>query len=287
MNPVLKWAKAKWRIADWVVGHLPEHSSYCEPFFGSGAVYFNKAPCSIEIINDLDGEVTNLFKMIQENPMELARLCALTPWAQDEYLENVRNLQTPLSKDSSLEQRLEHSRNFVSASWQMFGRKNIKQKNGWRFRYLSSQSPVTTWNKVPERIIEAAERLMHTQISCDPASSVIAGCNDREVLIYCDPPYLAETRSHGNLYTCEMKKPDEHLALLEQLDSHRGMLVLSGYSSELYDSRLKHWTRFETTARSQSNRHATEVLWLNPLAAKRLGKPTQAQMFELEKEQVA
>jgi DNA adenine methylase len=280
MKPVLKYAGAKWRIADWIIGHLPAHSAYCEPFFGSGAIYFNKPVANIEIINDLDGEVVNLFRVLRESPLELAQLIALTPWAQSEYNSNFESLQCNLEA-SSLEQRLERARNFLSASWQMFGRKHIKAKNGWRFRYLSSQSPLATWNKLPDRILWAAERLMHTQISNDPAHAVIAGCNDSSVLIYCDPPYLGSTRTHGKMYTHEMKSETAHLALLEQLDAHQGMVAISGYPSALYASRLRHWTAFETVARSQSNRRAIEVLWLNPLAAKNLGKPTQAQMFEV------
>ncbi len=45
---------------------IPPHHSYVEPFFGSGAVLFNKPPSDIETINDLDSNVTNLFLCIQE-----------------------------------------------------------------------------------------------------------------------------------------------------------------------------------------------------------------------------
>ncbi len=44
MNPVLKYPGAKWRLADWIISHFPPHKVYCEPFFGSGAVFFNSIP---------------------------------------------------------------------------------------------------------------------------------------------------------------------------------------------------------------------------------------------------
>lgn len=279
--PTLKYAGAKWRIAEWLCGHLPEHSSYVKPFFGSGAIYFNKPVASIEIINDLDQNVYNYFWCLREFPHELAQLCALTPWSQTEYEQSVLELQTPLNFTASdTRQRLAQARTFVTASWQMFGRKNVIARNGWRFRYLSSQSPLATWNKLPDRILHAASRLMHTQICCDPAADVIAGVNDKEVLVYADPPYLGSTRTYGKIYEIEMKSAQQHADLLEQLDAHIGMVVLSGYHSNLYNERLRFWTRFETEVRVQSNAHRTEVIWLNPLAAKRLGKPTQAQFFE-------
>ncbi len=74
MNTILKYPGSKWRIADWIIEHFPAHKVYCEPFFGSGAVFFNKPPLYIETINDIDGDVVNLFRICREYPDELAQL---------------------------------------------------------------------------------------------------------------------------------------------------------------------------------------------------------------------
>lgn len=42
MKAILKYPGAKWKVADWILGYIPEHKVYCEPFFGSGAVFFKK-----------------------------------------------------------------------------------------------------------------------------------------------------------------------------------------------------------------------------------------------------
>ncbi len=73
IRPVLKYPGSKWRLAEWIVSLMPPHKSYLEPFFGSGAVFFNKPPSRIETINDLDGEIVNLFRVIRERPEELER----------------------------------------------------------------------------------------------------------------------------------------------------------------------------------------------------------------------
>lgn len=75
MKPVLKYPGSKWRIAGEIVARIPEHHTYLEPFFGSGAVFFSKEPSRIEMINDLDNNVPNLFRCIRDDPDRLARNC--------------------------------------------------------------------------------------------------------------------------------------------------------------------------------------------------------------------
>lgn len=56
MNKVLSYPGSKWNIAAKLIELIPSHHSYVEPYFGSGAVLFNKPPSDIETVNDLDGE---------------------------------------------------------------------------------------------------------------------------------------------------------------------------------------------------------------------------------------
>ena len=81
MKSVLKYPGAKNRLANWICSFIPDHEVYCEPFFGSGAVFFNKPKAKIETVNDLDGNVINYFRVIREHPAELARLLSLTPFS--------------------------------------------------------------------------------------------------------------------------------------------------------------------------------------------------------------
>lgn len=80
-------------------------------------------------------------------------------------------------------------------------------------------------------------------------------------LIYCDPPYLAETRSSHNRYRFEYTKRD-HIELLELLKSLPCQIILSGYRSSLYDERLDGWNTIELQAMSRGGPR-TEKLWFN------------------------
>ena len=68
MNAVIKYPGYKWSLANWIISHFPPHHSYLEPFFGSGAVLFTKPRSNIETVNDLDGDIVNLFYWIREEP---------------------------------------------------------------------------------------------------------------------------------------------------------------------------------------------------------------------------
>lgn len=96
MKPILKYPGSKWRIAQEIVNLFPQHRSYVEPFFGSGAVLFNKELSSIETINDIDNDIVNLFQIIRDEPEKLQKLLCGTPYARSVYDEVF--VRTPTNK---------------------------------------------------------------------------------------------------------------------------------------------------------------------------------------------
>lgn len=99
------------------------------------------------------------------------------------------------------------------------------------------------------------------QIDNRPALELIPRFNFKNVLIYCDPPYMLETR-HGKQYRCEMDDKD-HEALLDVLLKHKGYVLISGYDTELYNSMLAGWNKYETVSYSQVCSKKQEVIWMN------------------------
>jgi DNA adenine methylase len=251
--PVLRYPGAKWRIADWIISYLPPHTHYLEPYFGSGAVFFNKPSSKVETINDIDDQVVNLFRVLREQPDELARLIEFTPWSRQEYYESY----TPA--DNSLES----ARRYLVRCCQSHG-SMLSGKTGWKndVSGLPGSATATVWRLVPKRILVMASRLKRAQIENLPALEVIERHKSPAVLIYADPPYIIKTRS-GELYAHEMTDAD-HEELLEVLDKHPGPVLLSGYANPMYDERLKHWDRVTKKAMAEKGKERTEVLWINP-----------------------
>jgi DNA adenine methylase len=117
------------------------------------------------------------------------------------------------------------------------------------------------WSRVPDELATLAERLQHAEIENRPALQVIKRFSTADTLIYADPPYLPETRTQ-KMYDEEMTL-EEHVELLDALLSHKGSVVLSGYSNELYDRMLHAWERVELKApKVEAGASRTEVLWV-------------------------
>lgn len=254
INAVIKYPGSKWRIADWIISFFPDHHSYLEPFFGSGAVFFNKPRSHIETVNDLDGDVVNFFEWVKKDPERLATEIYYTPYARQVYEESYNRIsRNSLYKAVKFCIRLEMGH----------GYRTNGEKVGWKNDVQGRERAYAAryWTELPDRILQAAERLRGVQIECLPAIDLIQRFNFPNVLIYADPPYMMETR-HGKQYRKEMKDKD-HEELLEVLKAHKGPAIISGYDSKLYRDMLKDWNREEIGSRTQVGSEKREILWLN------------------------
>ena len=254
MRAVLKYPGSKWKLANWIIGHFPAHHSYLEPYFGSGAVLFNKPRSNIETVNDLDGNVVNLFEWIKHDPERLAHEIYFTPYSRQAY----EDAFAMVPEDS-----LQKAVNFYIRLNMGHGSRTNGERAGWKNDVQGRERAYAAkdWCGLPDKIMQAAERLRGVQIECRPAAEVIQRFNSHKVLIYADPPYVLSTR-HGKQYRCEMDDGD-HEELLDVLLAHKGLVLLSGYDNALYNDRLRGWRREETVSYSQTASRKKEILWMN------------------------
>lgn len=107
MKRILNYPGSKWSLADLIIDNMPAHKSYLEPFCGSCAVFMNKQKATLETINDLDGRLVNLFKVMRDKPEQLQYLIMHTLYSREEYL-----LSQEISSDS-----LEDARRMMVRLW--------------------------------------------------------------------------------------------------------------------------------------------------------------------------
>lgn len=254
---ILNYVGSKWSLADWIISHMPSHDIYLEPYFGSGAVFFNKLPSLTETINDIDGNVVNLFKIIREQPHELANLIKLTPYAREEYYSAYNNL----SQDNS---DLEQARLFLVRCWMARGGKTA-HRTGWRHNADGRTiSALPDWHHVPESIVAIADRLLNVQIENMDAITLIQRYNKTNCLIYADPPYVLSTRTNKH-YANEMTL-EEHRQMLLVLKEHDGYVLISGYEHPLYDEILQGWHKVNKSVMTDAAISKDEILYINPKA---------------------
>jgi DNA adenine methylase len=248
----------KTNIADRIAALLPAHQHYVEPFAGSLAVLFAKSPSKMETANDLNGDLMLFWRVLRDRPTELLRACALTPHSRAE-LDVAQVLEGC--------DELEHARRVWVRLSQ--ARTGTLRKTGWRFFIDPNGSSVgmpAYLSGYVDRIAAVAERLHRVSLEARPALDLIEAYGAHpDVLLYCDPPYLAETRSGSN-YANEMAGTPEHRELAEALRGCAAAVVVSGYDSPLYDEIYAGWDRTEIrTGNGQGGtyRGTIEVLWSN------------------------
>ncbi|SKM81381.1 D12 class N6 adenine-specific DNA methyltransferase [Mycobacteroides abscessus subsp. massiliense] len=248
----LRYPGAKWSLAHLIAENFGPHYHYVEPYFGSGAIFFSKPPSPHEVLNDLNGQVVNLWKMLRDRTEDLCWALETTPWSRDEY-----SISDEVTGDD-----LEDARRFVVRVWQAHA-SDLAKKTGWKNRGVHQRAGGMShrWQKVPDQLRALAWRLSDAEIENRDAISVVKRFNGPDVLIYADPPYLHETRTQ-RMYGEEVDIA-HHKELLEALEEHRGPAVISGYSNDLYDKTLKKWRRVAMKApKVEKGAARAEVIWI-------------------------
>lgn len=256
-RPVLRYPGAKWRIADWIVNFFPRHDVYVEPFFGSGAVFFTKNPSGTETINDIDGNVVNLFRVIRDDAEALCRAVEMTPYAREEY--------GSCCVDNCVDNSVDKARRFLVRTWQGFGGKT-RDRSGWAHDRTNTVFRPKYWNELPGKILNTVERLKTAQIECMDALELIPLYNRRGTLMYVDPPYLRNVRTNLH-YAHEFATPAEHEKLLNICKQHVGPCIISSYENEMYDKLLAGWEKKTIQTQTNCAKTATECIYINPVCS--------------------
>ena len=255
---------AKQRLANRIVAELPPHNAWVEAFCGSAALTLAKPAAPIEVINDLNGHITNLFRQLRDNSDALCRAVTLTPYAAQEFEES--------RKGSSKLTRLEKARRFLVRTMMTVNGTVDGTRTGFSFSQSYSregrEARVNRWFNLPERLASIVDRLRRVRIEQRDARDIVRMFSDRPAtLVYLDPPYFTK-REHG--YVIDANDREFHKDLLEICIKAKCMILLSGYNNKLYKDMLitesgwsKKIIKTHTRDTSGTDYARTEVLWMN------------------------
>jgi len=261
LRPPVKWHGGKYYLAKRIIAVFPPHRIYLEPFGGAASVLLNKQPTDVEAFNDLDLRITRLFRVLREQGQEFAEKLRFMPYNQYEFEEAESYPRDASDLDMAI---CDYVR------WrQSFGGRG----KSWSYTTTRARGgmagDVNAWWTSIDQLPEITKRLSRVQILHQPAIEAIERFDHKEAVIYCDPPYLHETRAKNclRIYGKEMSE-EEHCELSHTLNRSKSKVVISGYPSDLYNELYKSWRRIEIdianhSSHSLQKKRKTEVLWLN------------------------
>jgi DNA adenine methylase len=260
------WYGGKSYYADWLIEQFPDHRVYVEPFGGAANVLLRKPPSQVEIYNDIDARIVNLFRVIRDRKQfkQLRTALDLTPYAREEFADLLHDLP----KASAVEK----ARRFFAMCRQARGGIGMSKlsRQAWATSKRTRREmaePVSKYLSAIDGLADVADRLRTVLIESRPAIEMLAQYDGEDSFFYLDPPYVPETR-HGKkaaTYAYEMSVED-HETLLDAILTLQGKAMLSGYANPLYDSKLKTWRRAELKTKAHmanSGQERVEVIWFN------------------------
>jgi DNA adenine methylase len=206
---------------------IPTTQVYCEPYGGAASVLFHREPAPVEVYNDLDGNLVNLFRALQD-PERCWRLHYRLLYTLFSFDEFRCALSTLADERASIDDR----------AWAFFVAMNqgfsgtARSAGNWSRAFVSDAGMAQTTNKWLMRLSmlpQWHQRLLRVQIDNRCALEVIRYWDSPQTTFYLDPPYVLSTRTYRQVYAVE--QPDaHHEALIEQLTRAQGAIVLSGYA---------------------------------------------------------
>jgi len=260
-RPIMRYHGGKFRMAPWIIQHLPAHRAYVEPFGGAASVLMQKPRSEAEVYNDLDDDIVNVLRVVRDPALceQLVQALVLTPYSRVEFKAAFEYADTPVERARRTLVRAEMGFGSAGATKGTTGfRLDTKRNFG---------TAMSVWARLPQQLARFCERLQGVLIENRPALQVIADHDTPETLFYVDPPYVLGTRQmSGRCYRYEMTDA-QHGELLDCLMHVEGMVALSGYSNPVYDNMLQGWQRIQRRSSMASQLGSdirAEVLWLSP-----------------------
>ncbi|EBL9830562.1 DNA adenine methylase [Salmonella enterica] len=183
--PIVPWIGGKRRLAKHILPLFPKHTCYVEPFCGAAALYFLKEPSRVEVINDVNGELVNLYRVVKHHLEEFVRQFKwalvsrqIYKWLQVTPEETLTDIQ--------------RAARFYYLQKQAFGGKVADHT----FGTSTTSAPRFNLLRIEEKLSLAHLRLARTIIEHTDWAKCIERYDRPHTLFYCDPPYWG-TEGYG------------------------------------------------------------------------------------------
>lgn len=184
-KPVIPWMGGKGRLVDWILPRFTQHECYLEAFCGAGAMYFAKPPSKSEVLNDVNDDLVNMYRVLKHHPEELVRQFKwalssrkIYEWQQNTPPETLTDIQ--------------RAARFYYLQKLAFGGKTDSQS----FGTATTSPPRLNLFRLEEDMSQAHLRLQSTYIEHLSWECAVEKYDRPYTLHYLDPPYW-QTAGYG------------------------------------------------------------------------------------------
>jgi DNA adenine methylase len=204
MKGPLSYVGGKNRLANQIISLIPQHTAYVEPFGGGAQVLFRKQPSEVEVLNDIDRELVNFYRVSQAHHEELLKQLRFTLLSREWY-ERLQNTSPENLTD------IQRAARYFFLQKSSFGGMVKRQS----FATHVSKHPSFTPKRIPEIIHAAYERLQTVLIECLPFEKIIEKYDRPETFFYLDPPYYKVKLYHHNFSVEDFQRLAASLAVIK------------------------------------------------------------------------
>ncbi|MCG9113300.1 DNA adenine methylase [Laribacter hongkongensis] len=209
-HPIVPWLGGKRRLAKHLLPRFPEHDCYVEPFAGGAALYFLRPePARVEVLNDLNGELVNLYRVVQHHLEEFVRQFK---WAISS--RQVFKWQQGVNPATLTD--IQRAARFYYLQYHAFGGKTHGQTFG-----TATTGRAINLCRIEESLSAAHLRLAGTYVENQPWQDVMRRYDRSHTFFYCDPPYW-QTAGYGVGFGLE-----QYQALAEFMRGCQGKVMVS------------------------------------------------------------
>ena len=249
----------KFLLAKKLIPLFPEHINYIEPFGGAANVLLQKPPSHLEVYNDINGDIVNVFRQFRDNNEAFMHKVRYTPYSREIFYENKAKLETETDP-------LERAVAWWCVRVMSFGAMG-DNFGCYRTAVHSDGSPrkrIGAYkNRIDKHFPKILDRLLWVQFENLDIMDCIDRYDNADAFFYCDPPYHPDTRK-GVEYKHEMTAED-HKEFAERLKTVNGKVMVSGYQHAVYDQLgwQRHNWDVPLRATVPKNRRRTESVYMN------------------------
>jgi DNA adenine methylase len=226
MRTPITYYGGKQKLCGKIVGMLPEHTLYCEPFFGGGAVFFAKKPSPVEVINDTNKELINYYRVVKNDFVALEQEIRISLHARDLHRKARVIYENP------------DMFNEIKRAWALWTLATQSFASiidgSWGYDKAKNTTSKKIANKRDSFTEDYSIRLQLVQIECTDAIRIIESRDGADSFFYLDPPYFNSDCGHYDGYTLE-----DFENLLKVCKSMKGRFLLSSYPSPILDTYAK------------------------------------------------